>query len=183
MPPTPSLYTLLELFYDDPSRLAEFEPVEPGDAPAVYRQLLEHNEHMTVTVEAFHGCPVDVQALEVVDTGSHYCRTSLLLRQSDRQVVQFGVVRLDKATLPLAARQEIEGRKKPLGRVLIEHNVLREVELSRLWKVTPGRELAAHFRQDEPRITYGRTALIYCNGEPAIELLEIVAPVEAAKRR
>jgi len=24
--------------------------------------------------------------------------------------------------------------------------------------------------------TYGRTALIYCNGEPAVELLEIVTP-------
>jgi hypothetical protein len=26
-------------------------------------------------------------------------------------------------------------------------------------------------------LTYGRTALIHCNQEPAIELLEIVAPV------
>jgi hypothetical protein len=28
----------------------------------------------------------------------------------------------------------------------------------------------------KPQTVYGRTALIYCNGEPAIELLEIVTP-------
>jgi hypothetical protein len=27
------------------------------------------------------------------------------------------------------------------------------------------------------QVTYGRTAVIHLNGEPAIELLEIVAPV------
>jgi hypothetical protein len=29
-------------------------------------------------------------------------------------------------------------------------------------------------------VMYGRTALIYCDGAPAIELLEIVAPVPIA---
>jgi hypothetical protein len=27
------------------------------------------------------------------------------------------------------------------------------------------------------QITYGRTAIIHCDGEPAVELLEIVTPV------
>jgi hypothetical protein len=29
----------------------------------------------------------------------------------------------------------------------------------------------------EGTTTFGRTAMIHCNGEPAVELLEIVAPV------
>ena len=29
---------------------------------------------------------------------------------------------------------------------------------------------------DQPLATYGRTAFIYCDGYPAVELLEIVAP-------
>jgi hypothetical protein len=33
------------------------------------------------------------------------------------------------------------------------------------------------FGLSEPRETYGRLALIHCDGKPAIELLEIVAPV------
>jgi hypothetical protein len=177
--PIPDLDVLVGLFYADPSQLAEFEQVEAADTPQPFRRLLDHNEHMTVTVEAFHGCPVDVQALDVKDTGRHYSRTSLLRRQTDGRVVQFGIVRLDKSTLPLAAQREIEGRGKPLGRVLIEHNVLREVELSRLWKVTPGPELRKFFGWNAPgapAFCYGRTALIYCNGERAVELLEIVTP-------
>jgi hypothetical protein len=33
------------------------------------------------------------------------------------------------------------------------------------------------FQLDRPQTTYGRTALIECDGEPAIELLEIVSPI------
>ncbi len=35
------------------------------------------------------------------------------------------------------------------------------------------------FRLQTPQITYGRLALIHCDGKPAIELLEIVAPESA----
>ena len=58
--------------------------------------------------------------------------------------------------------------------MLIQHNVLREVQLVALWKVEPGAELRQLFNKQEGDIVYGRTALIYCNGEPAVELLEIV---------
>ena len=67
-------------------------------------------------------------------------------------------------------------RQIPLGRVLINHGVLRRVELSQLWKVVPGVDLCSLFKLDQAVDTYGRTAIIYCDGEPAIELLEIVAP-------
>jgi hypothetical protein len=32
------------------------------------------------------------------------------------------------------------------------------------------------FGLDSPRPAYGRLALIHCDGQPAVELLEIVAP-------
>jgi hypothetical protein len=66
-----------------------------------------------------------------------------------------------------------------LGRILIEHDVLRRIRLDRLWRVTPGPDLAGWLcpDADPPPPTYGRTALIECNGEPAIELVEIVSPL------
>jgi chorismate-pyruvate lyase len=73
-------------------------------------------------------------------------------------------------------RQQIEQGRIPLGRVLIEHNVLRNVRLLSLWKVTPGAELLNLFGMEKPDTCYGRTALIYCNGVPAVELLEVVTP-------
>ena len=42
-----------------------------------------------------------------------------------------------------------------------------------------GEDLAAIFGVTPGSVTYGRTALIYCNGKPAVELLEIVAPADS----
>lgn len=134
---------------------------------------------MTVAVEEFHHSPVSVQVLERKTDGQRYSRRILLQRQSDRRVVQFGIVRLNfEFVLPTVCR-EIESELIPVGRVLIQHNVLREIELVSLWQVSPGPDLCRLFNIRPNNITYGRTALIHLNGQPTVELLEIVAPVDS----
>ncbi len=193
-PPIPDLMELIRLFYDAPEELGEFAPIAAEAMPEAYRRLLAHDQHMTVTVERFHGCLVDVRVIESKSLPPHYARKILLTRQSDGVVVQFGIVRIDLDQVDAATREEILARRKPLGRILIEHNVLREVELVDLWRVTPGAELRRLFGQSESATlsdtaipsgsastfasTFGRTALIHCNGRPAVELLEIVAAVD-----
>jgi len=172
----PHLPDLVGLFYEQPEELGTFTQLSVADLPHPYRVLLGHNKHMTVTVEQFHGCKVDVQVLATRRDNGFYSRKILLRRQSDGQVVQFGIPRLNMAYLDDEVRREIESQTKPLGRVLIEHNVLREVQLVALWKVEPGPDLCQMFSLAKPQAVFGRTALIYCNGEPAIELLEIVTP-------
>ena len=172
----PDLHDLVHLFYDQVGDLAEFENQLSGTLPAPYDRLLDHNHHMTVTLESHHGCPVDVHVLQVEEKGGTYCRKILLSRQSDDQVVMLGIVRLHTQYLQPEVRDEIEAQTTPLGRVLINHNVLRRVELGKLWRVTPNVELQRHFGLDSARVTFGRTAIIHCNEEPAIELVEIVAP-------
>jgi hypothetical protein len=54
--------------------------------------------------------------------------------------------------------------------------VLRQVQLVDLWRLTPGDELRKLFGLEKLQPCFGRTALIYCNGDPAVELLEVVAP-------
>ena len=175
-PSTADLETLVGLFYDQVDDLANFTPRHFREVPTVYRRLLAHTGHMTVTVEDRHACPVDVQVLQVHQTLTHYSRKILLRRQSDQRVVQFGIVRLALDTLEAPARDEILSQRTPLGRVLIEHGVMRAVQLLGLWEIDCGSDLAKHFETSPGHTTYGRSALIYCNGEPAIELLEIVAP-------
>ena len=174
---TPDLDTLVGLFYQQPERLGTFEEVDSRDLARDYRMLLAHDSHMTVTVERFYNGPVDVVVLDTRQEGNHYARKILLARQSNRAVVQFGIMRLDFSAVSPEIRREVEAQQTPLGRILIQHNVLREVHLTKLWKVTPGEELRRLFGIAEGQITYGRTAIIHCDGEPAIELLEIVAPV------
>ena len=131
-----------------------------------------------MAVELHHGSSVDLRVLDTHVTPAHYSRRILLTRQSDGRVVQFGIVRLNSTFLGEEVRQEIESEATPLGRVLIEHNVLRDVRLLSLWRIEPGSDLVKLFGLDKPDTCYGRTALIYCNELPAVELLEIVTPVE-----
>lgn len=176
-PVTPDLQTLVALFYAEPERLGDFHQMAAAQMPADYRTLLAHEAHMTVTVEAFHASPVDVRVLARRKDGPLYARKILLTRRSDGRVVQFGIMRINFGYLEPEVQSEIERESTPLGRILIEHNVLRRVRLSSLWQVTPGDDLQTLFGMAEPRLTFGRTAMIDCNGEPAVELLEIVAPV------
>ena len=174
---SPVLDALVDLFYESMGELGEFEEIPRGEAPQPFDELLAHDQHMTVTVERFHDSKVDVDVLDVHHSRTHYSRKILLTRQSDGAVVQFGLVRLCLDFLDPQVRQEIESQNTPLGRILIEHNVMRDVQLISLWKVTPGEDLRKLFGLAGSDTTYGRTALIYCNGVPAVELLEIVAPV------
>lgn len=173
----PDLDTLVALFYSRGEELGQFDEVDSHDLARDYRMLLAHDSHMTVTVERFHNGPVDVRVLETKVSDTHYARKILLARQSDGGIVQFGIMRLDLSCLSPAVRREVESQRTPLGRILIQHNVLREVHLTKLWRVTPGDELRQIFQMQPGQVTYGRTAVIHCDGEPAIELLEIVSPV------
>ena len=172
----PDLHDLVHLFYDDVGELASFANQLGGTLPGPFDALLDHNHHMTVTLESHHDSPVNVHVLQVETKGGTYCRKILLRRQTDDAVVMFGIVRLHTQYLGPVVREEIESQQIPLGRVLINHNVLRRVELGKLWQVEPNNELQRHFQLDSPQVTFGRTAIIHCNEEPAIELVEIVAP-------
>lgn len=172
----PDLHELVHLFYDDVDELASFDNQLSGTLPPPYDALLDHNHHMTVTLESHHDSSVDVHVLQVEKKGGTYCRKILLTRQSDQAVVMFGIVRLHTQYLNPAVRDEIESEQIPLGRVLINHNVLRRVELGKLWRVVPSEDLQRHFRLGSAKVTFGRTAIIHCDEEPAIELVEIVAP-------
>lgn len=168
------LELLIGLFFSEPAELGQFEEVASADMPSCEQGLLAHDHHMTVTVEKHHGSPVDVRVLKTLVEGDSYSRKILLTRQSDGCVVQFGIVRLDLSLLEDEVRAAIESQKTPLGRVLIEHNVLREVKLLKLYRITADQALAQSFGIKPGETCYGRTALIYCNGLPAVELLEIV---------
>jgi hypothetical protein len=74
--PTPSirpdLPTLAGLFYTYPQDIGEFHEVSADEMPPPYRQLLAHEGHMTETVEAFYGGPVDVEVIAKHITSTHY---------------------------------------------------------------------------------------------------------------
>jgi chorismate-pyruvate lyase len=171
----PALDHLAGLFYSDLAELGSFEEVLAESVPEPYRKLLAHHEHMTVAVEQHHGCKVDVEVLTTRDDGDYYSRKIILHRQSDRAAVLFGIPRINLRLLADDVRGEIVSQQTPLGRVLIDHNIMREVQLASLYRIQPGPDLQRLMKLAAGQATYGRTAFIYLDGYIAIELLEIVS--------
>lgn len=178
-PIRPDLESLLAAFPPADYLLA-WEFVLASEVPEPYRRLLVHEYHMTVTIEAHHGGLVDVEVLDKKTDQHAYARKILLRLQRSGKVVQFGLMRVHLEFCDAEVRAEILSEKRPLGRILIEHNVLRRIETTAFLKVTPGPQMLSWFGLATPVPTYGRLALIHCDGHAAVELLEIVAPEPAA---
>ena len=132
---------------------------------------------MTVTMEQFHHCDVDVSVVYEELQDPLYMREILLTKTGTHAVVLFGLVRFDFSYVPPAVKAEILAKELPLGRVLIRHNVLRHIDLGAILKITPGLALRRHLQLKDASPVYGRMATIFCNGSPAVDLLEVAAPV------
>ena len=181
MNPQAELDKLIGMFPGEDLLISQAEHLASAMVPEPYRGLLAHNHHMTVTMEAYYGVTVDVEVLDRQQAGEIYGRKILLRRSDTHRVVQFGLVRFDFQYVTAAVRDEILAEKLPLGRVLINHNVLRHIDLGAVLKLTPGPQLARLFDCREKTDLYGRLATIFCNGKPAVDLLEIAAPVEIVR--
>jgi hypothetical protein len=131
---------------------------------------------MTVELERHHGAPVRVHVLEEHLDGDIYTRKiSLTPAGQDSKVVEWGIVRLDFRYMAPAVRDEILRKELPLGAILIKHDVLRRIKPRWFLRFPPGGPVLSLFGDAQAaQPAYGRVGTIYCNGEPAIELLEIV---------
>ncbi len=176
----PTFDHLYQLFPDSPDRPAAVE-IAPHEVPEPYHQLLVHTHHMTVTVERFYGAPVSVEVLACRRNGQEYARKILLkLDNATSQVVQFGLVRINLVVCPEGVRQAILAGKTPLGRILIDHDMLRRIEPVAFLRVQLSPVMAEWFHALPGTVTYGRVGVIYTGDRPAVEVLEILAPIPAA---
>lgn len=175
-----------ELLFDN------VEHVPASLTPEPYRQLLVHDHHMTLAMEEFHGHAVEVHVVDRHLEDDGYFRTSVLTvpativgRTAGRagtwfqgeRAVQFGAIRFNFEFVTAEVREEIIAEHTPLGQVLINHNVLRHIDLGAMLKIRVGPELAELFGCERGTETYGRLATIFCNRQPAVDLLEVSAPL------
>ena len=154
--------------------------VQPEEIPHPDDELLVHHEHMTVALQRYHGSPVEVQVREehLSEDGDFYTRMiTLTPADAPDKVVEWGIVRLDFRYMDAAVRDEILRKEMPLGAILIKHDVHRRIKPRFFLRFPPGGPVLRLFGAAEQRPVYGRLGTIYCDGEPAIELLEIVTGI------
>lgn len=178
MNPQDELKALTGLFPEAQPLIERAEHVSSALVPEPYQQMLVHDQHMTVTMESYHDTKVDVKIIDRRLDGDVYARKIVLLRSGTDRVVQFGIVRFDFRYVTQAVRDEILTGDTPMGRVLIEHNVLRHIDLGAVLRITAGPGLADLLQMKSGGVTYGRLATIFCNRLPAVDLLEISAPLD-----
>jgi hypothetical protein len=175
-----------ELLFDSVEHLPASLTPEP------YRRLLAHDHHMTLAMEEFHGHAVEVHVVDRRLKDNGYFRTSVLTVPATivgrtaglagtwfegERAVQFGAIRFNFEFVTAEVREEIIAEHTPLGQVLINHNVLRHIDLGAMLKIGVGPELAELFGCERGTETYGRLATIFCNRRPAVDLLEVSAPL------
>lgn len=175
MNPQDELDALVKLFPQEQPLFQKAEHVSSASVPDPYKSLLAHNHHMTVTMEKYHQSPVDVTVLDQRLDENIYSRIILLSKTGTEDVVQFGIVKFNFDYVTQAVKNEILAGEIPLGRVLINHNVLRHVDLGAVLRITAGPGLAKFMNIQPDEVTYGRLATIFCNQQPAIDLLEVSA--------
>src|SRR5438094_6113505 len=160
MNPHDELKSLVSLFRDDSSLIERAEHIPSATTPEPYKRLLVHDYHMTVAMESFHQSPVEVRVLDRRRDGDSYCRQIVLVKQGTDQVVQFGIVRFDLKSVSAEVRDEILREQTPLGRILIEHDVLRHIDLGAILRISAGPLLSQQLQMPLHGETYGRLATI-----------------------
>lgn len=175
--PHAALADLCDGFFDDLSFLDECARVAPEALPEPHRRLLVHREHMTGRLSEHFGERLRLAVLAVQHDAGRYARKILLSLAESGRVAEFGIVRMELRFIPPLVQQEITQRGSPLGAILERHNVLRRISPRWYFRFPPRTPVAAAFGADAgPAI--GRVGTIYCDEEPAIDLLEVVAPRE-----
>lgn len=171
------LEEVLGQFPDDRIALDKLDVLSGDSVPGIYNELLVHTHHMTVTLEKRCGCPVFLEVIKTRHEGHDYARKLVLRAGEGGPVVLAGIMRFRLECVREEIRQAIVDASTPLGRILIENEVLRRIETVAFLRFplqnTFGELLGAAGGED---FTYGRIAIIFCDDEPAVELLELIPP-------
>lgn len=166
---------------DELSPVGDVVCVQPSEMSEVYRRLLVHTNHMTPTLQDFHGEAVELRVLAYHDDDRWYHRKILLTTGGGRWPVEFGLVRLDLSALPDSVRKAVLERRQPLGDILIANGVMTEVEPRWYLRFAAGHPVVGYLAPASGGACFGRVATIHCDGRAAMELLEVVTDARAER--
>jgi len=170
--PHAALADLCDGFFDSVEWTARCRRLHPDELPEPFQLLLVHREHMTERLEACYGRPVELVVLAQQRAAHEYARKILLTLRGWSTRVEFGIVRMNLELMSAPVREEILATGAPLGDILIRHGVFRRVSPRWYFEFPGATPIADEFAPGETLI--GRVGTIYCDEEPAIELLEVV---------
>jgi len=156
----------------------QYRLVDEDGLPAPYRQLLAHRQHMTSTLRNHYAADITLNVLEHGFADGWYRRVISLSLHPGDAVVELGIVAMDMGKLPEAVQDAIRLRNRPLGDILCESNLMREITPHWYLRLPGAADNLALWGADFDHDIYGRVGVIHVDRQPAIELLEIVTGAE-----
>jgi chorismate-pyruvate lyase len=152
--------------------------LSPEEVSEPSRGLLHHNKHMTLTLEQHYGCKLDLEVFESSREGDELTRHIALTDKQRNLRVQYATARVNLSALAEPVCADIVGEREPIGHVLVKHNVQRSVTCESLVLVQRCPLVAERLGLPVDTPLYGRQAFITCDGVRAIDVLEILRPVQ-----
>jgi hypothetical protein len=158
--------------------------VDATDLPRRFASLLLHRRQMTTVLGQQYAAPMRLAVLASGLRGNLYTRLVQLRPSRFSTVVEHSLVIVDLTLLPPATGRELLKDELPIGELLIRHAVHTHVAPRWFVKVEPPLRLRMRIASatDVPRwgvgdrgqTLYGRVGRIFCDGAPAVRMIEIV---------
>ena len=116
-------YPLDEFYAARRLTLPVMDQIEADQIPEPYRSLLAHDRDMTSRLEAFHRRKIHIRALARRHHGLEYFREVVLELDGSLKPVEFGASKINLASFPARAQDEIQRESRPLGGILRDFGI------------------------------------------------------------
>lgn len=157
------------------------EVIPASALPQPYRGLLDHQNDMTSTLEKFHGEPLVLRVLARRQVGSILSRRVVLVGEESERPVEFGAIRIDLESFPVAARELICEGRRPLGALLAEFEIPYRSRPKLFLKVKTDAEIESTLgigaNGSSPHLFGRENALLTPSGRMLAEVVEILPPL------
>jgi hypothetical protein len=159
-------------------RLPRFRFIEAARIPRIYRELLDHPNDMTSTLQRFHREEIRVHVLESRHRGNCYQRKVLLVTRDTRRTVEFGAIEIFLEHFPLPAQQEIFRAEMPLGSILRSFRIVYKSKPQGFFEIDSDDITNAALSLPHSRTLYGRcNEITNTKGHVLAEIVEILPPL------
>ena len=157
--------------------LPEVRFIEAACIPHAYRQLLDHSNDMTSTLQRFHGEEIRVHVLESRQDDTCYEREVLLVTRDTRRTVEFGAIEILLALFPTGAQREIFRAEMPLGAILRSFRIEYKSKPRAFFEIESDDIMNAALTLSQTHTLYGRcNEITNTKGQVLAEIVEILPP-------
>jgi len=157
--------------------LPEVRFIEAARIPQAYRQLLDHSNDMTSTLQRFHNEEIRVHVLHSRQDDTYYEREVLLVTRDTRRTVEFGAIEILLELFPSDAQREIFRAKMPLGAILQSFHIEYKSKPRAFFEIESDDAMNAALALSHTQTLYGRcNEITNTEGQVLAEIVEILPP-------